>query len=95
MAMLPQEPVTPSGHLEIPVQDLLERAKLWDPAEQPVIRGSDRQGRGRVPGGHNQVVAGYRAGTVVVDTNVFSADLVPAVRPLLELYRPAWLAAGM
>ena len=37
MTMLPREPVTPSGHLEIPVQELLERAKLWDPAEQPVI----------------------------------------------------------
>lgn len=37
MAMLPQEPGTPSSHLEIPVQDLLARARLWDPADQPVI----------------------------------------------------------
>lgn len=29
-----------------------------------------------------------RAATVVVDTNVFSADLLRASRPLVELYRP-------
>lgn len=33
-------------------------------------------------------MGGPRAGTVVVDTNVFSADLVPAAHPLVELYRP-------
>lgn len=29
-----------------------------------------------------------RASTVVVDTNVFSADLLRTTRPLVELYRP-------
>jgi hypothetical protein len=33
-------------------------------------------------------VAGARAGTVVVDTNVFSSDLVRSGRPLVDLYRP-------
>jgi predicted nucleic acid-binding protein len=33
-------------------------------------------------------VAGPRAGTVVVDTNVFSADLVRSAWSLVELYRP-------
>ena len=33
-------------------------------------------------------MAGLRAGTVVVDTNVFSADLVRSGRWLVELYRP-------
>jgi hypothetical protein len=37
MAILPQEPVAPSGHLELPVKELLERARPWDPAPQPVI----------------------------------------------------------
>ena len=33
-------------------------------------------------------MAGARAGTVVVDTNVFSADLVRSGRPVVDLYRP-------
>jgi len=33
-------------------------------------------------------VAGPRAGTFVVDTNVFRADLVRSGRPLVDLYRP-------
>lgn len=37
MSTLPQEPPRPGGHLELPVNEQLERAKLWDPAEQPVI----------------------------------------------------------
>ena len=36
MATVPHEPATLSGHLELPVRELLERARHWDPAEQPV-----------------------------------------------------------
>jgi hypothetical protein len=37
MSTLPQEPLRPGGHLELPVDEQLERATLWDPAAQPVI----------------------------------------------------------
>jgi hypothetical protein len=37
MSTLPQEPLHPRGHPELPVDEQLERAKLWDPAAQPVI----------------------------------------------------------
>jgi hypothetical protein len=36
-------------------------------------------------------VAEQRPATVVVDTNVFSADLIRTTRPLAELYRPVLL----
>ncbi len=37
MSTLPQEPIHAGSHLELPVDEQLQRAKLWDPAEKPVI----------------------------------------------------------
>ena len=37
MSSLPQEPLPPAGHLELPVQQQLARAKSWDSADEPVI----------------------------------------------------------
>ena len=43
MSTLPQEPLRPGGHLELPVNEQLERATVWDPAEQPVIDLTDEE----------------------------------------------------
>jgi hypothetical protein len=37
MSSLPQEPLSPGGHLELPVEQQLARAKSRDPADEPVI----------------------------------------------------------
>jgi hypothetical protein len=37
MSSLPEEPLPPGGHLELPVEQQLARAKSWDPADKPVI----------------------------------------------------------
>src|SRR4030095_7464145 len=54
-------------------------------ADRGVVR---RGGRGLLGGDHASVIPGEREGSVVVDTGVFAADLLPTKRALASSYQP-------
>lgn len=73
--------------LELPVEELLRRARPFPPHDEMVIEGlTEEEGR-RLPRSRRLVSSARPRGPIVIDTDVFSADLVPGSR-LAERYVP-------
>jgi hypothetical protein len=72
-------------HLELPVEELLRRARPLAPHDEMVIEEPQRGGGRRLSRGRRVVSSVRPRGPIVIDTDVFSADFVPGSR-LTERY---------